>query len=169
MSDQLSFDDLLAELPVTPYAGTGGWSGTETSRARAEDDKTSGRLSQRQQDVLRALYDQPDGLIWSEIASALNLHHGQASGALSNLHKAGLVFQLTTPRHNCLPYVHRHFQHLHEHRRDTPGTNKSGISRRNKKIVRESLQELVALFGEAILDTTAYRNLQQLSQEQEQQ
>lgn len=169
MSEQLSLDDLLAELPVTPYAGTGGWSGTDTSRARAEDDKTSGRLSQRQQDVLRALYDQPEGLIWSEIADALRLHHGQASGALSNLHKAGLVFQLTAPRNKCLPYVHSRFKYLHDKRRDTPTSNKRGLSNKHQKIINEALQELLATFGEDVLDTNAYMNLKSLTQQREEQ
>jgi DNA-binding MarR family transcriptional regulator len=165
MSGQLTLDALLAELPVTPYAGTGGWSGTETSKARAEDDKKSGRLSQRQQDVLRALYDQPEGLIWSEIADALRLHHGQASGALSNLHKAGLVFQLVTPRDKCLPYVHSRYKHLHDQRRDKPTTNKRGISSKNQHMINLALQELVAIFGESVLHTDAYKNLKSLTQE----
>jgi len=165
MSQQLSLDDLLAELPVTPYAGTGGWSGTETSKARAEDDKKSGRLSQRQQDVLRALYDQPEGLIWSEIADALRLHHGQASGALSNLHKAGLVFQLVTPRDKCLPYVHSRYRHLHDQRRDKPTTNKRGLSTKHQHTINEALQELIATFGESVLHTDAYKNLKSLTQE----
>jgi len=162
MSDQLSFDDLLADLPVIPYRGTGGWSGTSTSRSRAEEESTNGSLSQRQEAVLAALFDHPRGRIWSEIAATLNLHHGQASGALSNLHSAGLVFQTTTPRHRCLPYVHHRFRHLHDERRDHPTSNKRGMSTSQRKMIQDALDELVALFGDRVLDTVAYRNLRSI-------
>jgi len=36
----------------------------------------------------------------------MNLHHGQVSGALSNLHKSGHVFMLHAQRNRCHPYCH---------------------------------------------------------------
>lgn len=36
----------------------------------------------------------------------LSLHHGQVSGALSNLHRKGHVFMLRQKRDRCHPYVH---------------------------------------------------------------
>lgn len=46
------------------------------------------------------------GLTWRELAEWLGLHHGQASGALSNLHKKGLVFVLRdNHREKCQVYI----------------------------------------------------------------
>jgi hypothetical protein len=100
------------ELPIVPYSGTGGYAyGSDTSRARAELEASDGTLSRRQEQVLSALLALgPTGATWKEMGEFLNLHHGQVSGALSNLHRAGLVFQLRQPRHRCMPYVHRDFR-----------------------------------------------------------
>jgi hypothetical protein len=38
-----------------PYAGTQGWSGSDTSQERAETEAADGTASQRQQDTLRYL------------------------------------------------------------------------------------------------------------------
>lgn len=46
------------------------------------------------------------GMTWRELADWLGLHHGQASGALSNLHKKELVFVLRdVTRDKCSVYV----------------------------------------------------------------
>lgn len=46
------------------------------------------------------------GMTWRELAQWMDLHHGQASGALSNLHKKGLVFVLRDiTREKCSVYV----------------------------------------------------------------
>lgn len=136
----------IVSNPVTPYAGTGGWSGTATSAARAYHEVSSGKLTERQIKALGVLSRFPQGLIWSELADQLGLHHGQASSVLSNLHSAGLVFQLTKPRNRCLPYVHRDFEGRYEpsERRDYPDRTASN-TKENLRNAKELLVEATVL------------------------
>lgn len=98
--------------PVLPYPDedgtmTGGWSGSETSHERAKSEARSGTLQQRQQEVLNMVARKRfAGATWREVSSTLGLHHGQASGALSNLHKGGRVVRLTQKRGKCAVYVY---------------------------------------------------------------
>ena len=96
MSDQ-------AELP---YAGTEGWSGSDTSAERAYQDATDGTASQRQRDVIDFLLGtQAYGATWGDVAFALDLHHGQASASLSSLHLAGRIERLAERRGRSQIYV----------------------------------------------------------------
>ena len=86
--------------------GSGGWSGADTSRDRAEHERDSGELSHR----LKVIQDALDaagarGLIWQELADLTGWHHGRVSSALTNLHKQRKAFTLKTRRNNCHPYV----------------------------------------------------------------
>lgn len=98
--------------PVLPYPDedgtmTGGWSGSETSHERAKSEAASGTLQQRQQEVLNMVARKRfAGATWREVSSTLGLHHGQASGALSNLHKGGRLVRLTQKRGKCAIYVY---------------------------------------------------------------
>lgn len=93
-------------LPETPYAGTSGWSGSQTSRERAETEDRGGVTSQRQEQVLAGLgMVGTRGLTWKELAGSQGWHHGQASGALSTLHKTGHIARLTERRDRCQVYV----------------------------------------------------------------
>ena len=98
--------------PVRPYWQEGqpssGWSGSDTSR-----DSEPARLD-AQKRVWLALRDAGEkGLTWSEAAAVLNndprydatVHHGTASGALSNLHQAGHAARLTEKRLRRKVYV----------------------------------------------------------------
>ena len=92
--------------PITPYAGTSGWSGSETSKARAVQEDTDGTTSKRQEDTLCDLYDAGYyGLTWHELAELHGWHHGQASGVLSVLHKADLIVRLKERRGKSAVYV----------------------------------------------------------------
>jgi hypothetical protein len=92
-----------AELP---YAGTSGWSGSDTSYERAVKDDTSGVTSKRQQDVILMLSTAGSyGLTWREVSEITEWHHGTSSGALSVLHKAGRIERLTEKRNGCKVYV----------------------------------------------------------------
>ena len=92
--------------PITPYAGTSGWSGSETSKERAIREDKDGTTSQRQEDTLCDLFDAGyDGLTWHELAELHGWHHGQASGVLSVLHKADLVVRLKERRGKSAVYV----------------------------------------------------------------
>lgn len=67
-------------------------------------------LPPRLREVLYAVgSDQEFGVTWRDIARMLNLHHGQASGALSNLHKRGFIARLTEKRDRCSVYVTNRF------------------------------------------------------------
>jgi hypothetical protein len=94
------------ELPALPYAGTSGWSGSDTSRARAVTDDRSGKTTARQMETLRLLGDAGvTGMTWTEMASITGEHHGQVTGALSTLHKKGHIARLSESRQRCKVYV----------------------------------------------------------------
>lgn len=92
--------------PLLPYAGTSGWSGSDTSKARAVTADRDGTTSARQKAVLELLSWQGSlGVTWREVADRLDLHHGSASGVLSVLHKEGVIARLAEARDRCKVYV----------------------------------------------------------------
>lgn len=102
------------DLAVLPYpderaGASSGWSGSETSRERAEHADADGTTTARQQQVLRYLATAAEqGVTWKELVEAypaLFPHHGSASGVLSNLHKAGKITRVTERRQRCQIYV----------------------------------------------------------------
>lgn len=96
----------MSDQPVLPYNETGGYVNRPASQERAIREATDGTLSARQQAVLTALIEAgAAGATWRTIGQSLGLHHGQVSGALSNLHKAGVVFMLRRQENRCHPYV----------------------------------------------------------------
>lgn len=89
-----------------PYNGTSGWSGTDTSRDRAIESDTSGDTASRQRQTIGHLYLMgEEGMTWKELADITGWHHGQTSGALSVLHKAGKICRLMEKRNKCRVYV----------------------------------------------------------------
>lgn len=88
------------------YGDTLGWSGSDTSRERAEDEAESGlasaRLSHAHDLVSRA---GPYGLTWNELSGLTSWHHGQASGVLSVLHKTHKITRLHDRRGRSKIYV----------------------------------------------------------------
>lgn len=94
------------ELPLTPYAGTSGWSGSQTSQDRAVQEDTDGTTKGRQNVTLRMINaSKTYGMTWKELADETGWHHGQASGVLSVLHKEGLIERLTERRGKCAVYI----------------------------------------------------------------
>lgn len=92
--------------PVLPYAGTSGWSGSDTSHERALEADSSGVTGRRQRDALAYLDGAgPWGVTWQELGAAMGAHHGTASGVLSVLHKAGRIARLAERRNRCKIYV----------------------------------------------------------------
>jgi hypothetical protein len=88
------------------YAGTEGSAGSDASHERAEREASDGTASARQRLILEALdWADVDGMTWQEMAQKLGLHHGQATGSLSNLHKAGKIARLTEKRGRSSIYV----------------------------------------------------------------
>jgi len=103
-------DELDFALPVLPYAGTSGWSGSEASRDRALEDDLMGRTTKRQAEtMLELLKAKEKGLTWSELGEIKGWHHGTASGVLSVLHKVDAIVRLKERRNKCSIYVMRGF------------------------------------------------------------
>jgi hypothetical protein len=93
-------------MPELPYAGTSGFSGTDTSRDRAITEDSNGTTGRRQKETLQFLAMRANyGATWKELAEQLSLHHGSASGVLSVLHLAGRVERLHLSRNRCKIYV----------------------------------------------------------------
>lgn len=96
----------MLEQAVLPYAGTSGWSGSTTSKERAQRDDSAGVTRNRQSLVMQTLeHAGPKGLTWKEFGDLTGCHHGTASGALSVLHKEGHIARLNERRNSCLVYV----------------------------------------------------------------
>lgn len=96
----------IAPFPVLPYAGTSGWSGSDTSRERAESRDAGGATRRTQGRVLDAVRAEGCfGATWTELSAAGLGHHGVVSGALSALHKGHLIDRLTIKRDRCAVYV----------------------------------------------------------------
>lgn len=88
------------------YDGTEGSSGSDASHERAAREAASGAATDRQALILDGLgFAGGDGLTWREVATLTGLHHGQVTGSLSNMHKAGHVARLTDKRDRCSIYV----------------------------------------------------------------
>lgn len=101
MMDELDFTE-----PVLPYAGTSGFSGSDTSEARARGRDRDGSTAKLQQDILEQLsLLGATGATWSELGEKLGLHHGTISGGLSILHKAGVIARLVERRGRSKVYV----------------------------------------------------------------
>lgn len=92
--------------PVLPYAGTSGFSGSDTSESRARGRDRDGSTKKLQQDILEQLaLAGATGATWSELAETLGLHHGTVSGGLSVLHKAGVIARLVERRGKSKVYA----------------------------------------------------------------
>jgi predicted HTH transcriptional regulator len=93
-------------MPVLPYAGTSGYSGTDTSKERAVSQDKSGKTAALQKKVIAILEENKSfGATWQECANWLEMHHGTISGALSVLHKTGYISRLKDKRNGCKVYV----------------------------------------------------------------
>lgn len=93
-------------LPVLPYGGTSGWSGSQASAERAAAADSSGTTNERQRQVMAELARRREiGLTWVDLERLYGWHHGIASGVLSVLHKVGHISRLTEKRAKCSVYV----------------------------------------------------------------
>lgn len=147
MTDHGSFNppDEPLDWDTTPYAGTSGWSGTDTSRDRATSADRDGTTSRRQRLVLIALQGAgPHGRTWGELASDTGMHHGQASGTLTVLHKAGRIARLTEKRNRCRVYVHPAYVNGRDTEPYTPRVQPADVEQMQETI-REAYAVMTAL------------------------
>ena len=110
------------------YNGTQGFVPRQTSR-----DRLTPNLETVHDAVVQKVLM---GATWKEVATMLNLHHGQASGALSNLHRLGRVFVFSGERRDgCQVYVADVWRNAFQDDEclDSPAITKSG--RRNIAVV----------------------------------
>lgn len=83
-----------------PYAdGTSGQQGDTSAAAEPSRRK----VIDLAYDEVR--YSTVHGLTWRELAEKWNVHHGVASGALSNLDRSGRIVRLRDQRNRCGVYV----------------------------------------------------------------
>jgi hypothetical protein len=90
-----------------PYGEKGsGWSGSETSRERAEREDAMGITGKRQAQVFALLATRnTQGMTVKEVEDALSIGHGPASSALTHLHRADRVARLQERRVGQQVYV----------------------------------------------------------------
>ena len=92
--------------PETDGLQTGGHAGGATSEERARREAQDGTLSARLSGVLVSVAARhAHGMTVKEVRTSLGLHHGQASSALTNLHRVGSLARLTERRDGCFVYV----------------------------------------------------------------
>lgn len=74
-------------------------------------------------------YAQTAGLTYKELVELTDKDHGTVSGALSNLHRDGMVFAIHQKRKNCMVYVHSTYKKdfSPSERIDKPSKNKSAL------------------------------------------
>ena len=98
-------------VPYRPYKGTAGWSGTDTSKARAVLNSVSGQEANNQARALSYLkLAGVQGMTWKELAEGTGWHHGTASGVLSVLHQSGAIVRAIKARNRCKIYVHQNYK-----------------------------------------------------------
>ena len=125
----------MSNEALTPYAGTSGWSGSDASRERVEREDSNGTTSERQRRTLGYVQTMGyEGLTVADLRDLTNWHHGQASAALSVLHKEGKVERLAEKRDRCQVYVLPEYVNGREtrsYRRNKPkeDPNKEAIAR----------------------------------------
>lgn len=92
---------------IIPYGQKGsGWSGSETSRERAEREDAMGITGKRQAQVYALLATHTtNGMTVKEVEDALSIGHGPASSALTHLHRADRVVRLQERRVGQQVYV----------------------------------------------------------------
>lgn len=150
----------MIDYPELPYAGTSGWSGSDTSRTRAVTADYSGQTLDRQQTVIRLLRDSGSvGMTWKDLSVFTGWHHGTASGALSVLHKVEKICRLTDKRDKCKIYVLPEYVNdrpIEPHRGNIRGTV-GNLQQEQPMMTEEQAEALIA--GHDVLVNRIQRNL----------
>jgi hypothetical protein len=96
-------------MSTLPAPGAPGWrpyaDGTSGQQGEASTAAEPSRRLQLGPALAAVKRAGPKGITWTELAWLAHTHHGQASGALSNLHRSGLILRLAERRGRCGIYV----------------------------------------------------------------
>lgn len=153
-------NDGMFEEPELPYAGTSGYQGSDTSESRARRADKDGTTGKRQAKVIQALkHASFRGLTWKELSEVTGWHHGQASGALSVLHKTSHIVRLADTRSRCKIYVHPGSvggRKIEAHRGNLAGTV-GNLTQEKPMMTQEQADALIA--GHDVLVHRIQRNL----------
>ncbi len=137
----------MSDAPLFDWIEDDGFVDRPASKERAKREAKDGTRSARHKKVLKHLeWHGPAGATWRELGQELQLHHGQISGALSNMHKHGEVFTLVEQRDRCHPYVHAMFRDRYkpEERFDEPAKTASAQKTEMLSLVKDMLTIAVA-------------------------
>lgn len=160
---QIFEEERQAERQNLPYNGHSGFvAGSDTSTERALDEDASGQTQSRLDRILEAIKLRPLGMTWNEVAKLLDLHHGQASGALSMLHKQGLIFALTKKRNKCHPYV------AVQYRNQYPAMDRIDEPVRTKASMEREVREVLIDAVDALLKSQSWETINALREAREQ-
>lgn len=130
--------------------GTSGHSGSATSRRRAEREDRSGITGWRARQVYTmATQHGRAGITDADVQFALGIGHGASSGALTRLHRAGLVSRLTLERNGMQVYVLPEYVEGREESPYRPRTRASqeALATDQAKQVERALGEIEELRG----------------------
>ena len=142
---------------ILPYGEKGsGWSGSETSRERAEREDASGITGQRQAQVFALLATHTNkGMTVKEVEDALSIGHGQASSALTHLHRAERVVRLQERRNGQQVYLLRGYA---EGREESP--YRPRFAKPHPKYMTKD--QVLACMGDAGMDEDLYPQVRKL-------
>lgn len=93
------------EAVTTPQGWTPYQDGTSGHQGDASFDSEPHRKAKIGIALAYVLRAGEEGITWRELSAITGWHHGQASGALSNLHRTGYITRLADRRDRCGIYV----------------------------------------------------------------
>ena len=142
---------------IIPYGTKGsGWSGSETSRERAEREDATGITGKRQAEVYALLATHTKaGMTVKEVEDRLSLGHGPASSALTHLHRADRVARLQERRSGQQVYVLKGYV---EDREESPYRPRS--SRPHPKYMTKD--QVLAVMMDAGVDDDLYPTIRRI-------
>lgn len=145
-------------LPALPFAGRSGAMGSSASHERRDREDGDGTTTYRQDRVIEELrMAGVFGRTWKEIGEKFGWHHGQATGALSPLHKTGHIAALDgETRDGCSIYVHP--DHIAGRPVRAPGQSKSTTLQALVDAQEEELKAARALIAQLEQESEARVN-----------
>lgn len=129
------------------FDDTDGYVGRPASAERAIRERDDGTRNKRHKKIMKYLMlVGQKGATWRELSAVMNLHHGQISGALSNLHRQNEIFALRIQRDRCHPYVHSCYKTLFPDDQRFDESVRTASSLRN-----ELIEQLLAVLRDSVV------------------